>query len=256
MADSDLTRVEELVGDLPNMTRRQAERMKTLIVDSDAREVLELGCGHGVSTAYIAVALSATNGSLVTIDLDAARQRKPNVEELLERVQQRERVTVHYEPTCYTWRLMKLLEEEPRPRFDLCYIDGAHSWFVDGLAFFLVDRLLKPGGWIVFDDLDWTFAGSSTLADRDDIRRMPDDERTQPQVRKIYELLVKPHPSYSNFRVEDGWALAQKLHDASSAAAATPIRVETIVQTKTVGVGEFLTRLSRSLRKRAKRRSR
>jgi predicted O-methyltransferase YrrM len=250
MADSDLTRVEELVGDLPNMTLRQAERMKTLIVDSDAREVLELGCGHGVSTAYIAVALSASNGSLVTIDLDAARQRKPNVEELLERVQQRERVTVHYEPTCYTWRLMKLLEEEPRPRFDLCYIDGAHSWFVDGLAFFLVDRLLKPGGWIVFDDLDWTFARSSTLRRTDEVRGMPEDERAHPHVRKIYELLVKPHPSYSNFRVEEGWAYAQKSYDASSAVGVDQIRVETIVRTEAVGFGEFLSRLARALRNR------
>jgi hypothetical protein len=32
------------------------------------------------------------------------------------------------------------------------------QWFVDGLAFFLVHRLLKPGGWIIFDDLDWTHA--------------------------------------------------------------------------------------------------
>jgi hypothetical protein len=50
-------------------------------------------------------------------------------------------VNYYFEPTSYTWRMMKMLEEDEGPRFDLCYLDGAHSWFVDGFAFFLIDRL-------------------------------------------------------------------------------------------------------------------
>ena len=37
---------------------------------------------------------------------------------------------------------MKMLEDDPEPRFDFCYIDGVHNWADDGFAFFLIDRLL------------------------------------------------------------------------------------------------------------------
>ncbi|MGL5809687.1 MAG: hypothetical protein ACRCYQ_07075, partial [Nocardioides sp.] len=74
--------------------------------------------------------------------------------------------------------------------FDFAFIDGAHSWFVDGLAFFLVDKLLKPGAWVLFDDLDWTYATSPTLSQTELVRSMPEDERNTPQIGKVFELLV------------------------------------------------------------------
>ena len=120
-----------------------------------------------------------------------------------------------------------MLEESPEPRFDLCYLDGAHSWFVDGFAFFLVDRLLRPGGLLVLDDLDWTYASSPTLRSTELVKAMPGDERTEPHVRKVYELLVKPHPSYETFRTQDGWAFARKRRD--SAQSATRVVTETVV---------------------------
>jgi hypothetical protein len=30
------------------------------------------------------------------------------------------------------------------------------NWDTDGPSLFLVDRLLRPGGWIVFDDIEWS----------------------------------------------------------------------------------------------------
>jgi len=213
----DNVRVKELVGDTPLMSLYQANRLTAFMAEHAVQNVLELGFAHGVSTCYMAAALARFgSGSIVTIDLESARQREPNIEELLARVGQSGRVTVYFEPTSYTWRLMKFLEEERRPAFDLCYIDGAHNWFVDGFAFFLVHLLLKPGGWIIFDDLDWTYATSPSLAHTERVRRMPEDERTTPQVRKVYELLVKSHPQYHNFRVENGWAYAQKKCDSVS----------------------------------------
>jgi len=213
----DNVRVKELVGDTLHMSLYQANRLTAFMAEHAVQNVLELGFAHGVSTCYMATALARFgSGSIVTIDLESARQREPNIEELLARVGQSGRVTVYFEPTSYTWRLMKFLEEERRPAFDLCYIDGAHNWFVDGFAFFLVHLLLKPGGWIIFDDLDWTYATSPSLAHTERVRRMPEDERTTPQVRKVYELLVKSHPQYHNFRMENGWAYAQKKCDSVS----------------------------------------
>ena len=146
----------------------------------------------------------------MTIDLESARTAQPNIEELLTQVGERERVKVFYEPTSYTWRLMKFLEQDPLPSFDFCYLDGAHNWFVDALAFTLVDRVLRPGGWIIFDDVDWTYATSPALSKTEWVQNMPADERETPQVQKIFDLLVKTHPNYHHFRLEDGWAYAQK----------------------------------------------
>ena len=38
------------------------------------------------------------------------------------------------------------------PIFDYVFIDGAHTWMLDALAFLLVDRLLRVGGYVDFDD--------------------------------------------------------------------------------------------------------
>ncbi len=204
--------VQKIVGNTPHMTLHQATAMSELIETYDINDILELGFAHGVSTAYMASALGRKNskGGMTSIDLLHSKVRTPNVETLLQKVGQVERVNVFFEPTSYTWKLMKMLEEDPEPRFDLCYLDGAHNWYVDGFAFFLVDRLLRPGGWIVFDDMNWTYAGSPTNRNTEKVRQMPEEERITPQVKKVYDLLVKTHPNYHNFKVENQWGYAQK----------------------------------------------
>jgi predicted O-methyltransferase YrrM len=242
------TEVKRRVGATPVMSPEQAERLTWLIAEHGVRDILELGFSHGVSTCYMAAALGRGHGGhIVTIDREVARTRQPNIEELLARIGERERVTVYFEPTSYTWRLMKFLEETPPPQFDLCYIDGAHSWFVDGFAFFLVDLLLKPGGWIVFDDLYWTYATSPSLVQSKLVKEMPEDERTTPQVHKIYELLVKPHPSYHNFRIEANWAYAQKRTDVTGRSPSREIVVEKVIEERYVGLGGVLVRAAKRL---------
>jgi predicted O-methyltransferase YrrM len=220
--------VRELVGDVPHMTLAKGRTIAAFIGENKIRDILELGFRHGVSTCYMAGALEDTGGGCVTtIDLESAKGNRPSIEQLIKRTGLRG-VEWFYEPSSYTWRLMKFLERDPSPRFDLCFIDGAHSWFVDGFAFFLVDRLLRPGGWIILDDLDWTYANSPSLGTSERVKSMPAEERATAQVRKIYELLVKPHPSYTEFRVEDGWGYARKKLEAETCAG--NVKREVIVQ--------------------------
>jgi predicted O-methyltransferase YrrM len=219
--------VRQILQDTPHMRLRQAYRITELIHQNKIKDVIELGFAHGVSTCYMAAALQeAGGGSITTIDLESARCLCPNVEQLLEKCGYAGMVDVCYEPTSYTWRLMKFLENDVTPRFDLCYVDGAHDWFVDGFAFFLIDRLLRVGGWIIFDDLDWTFATSPSLHSAEWVKSMPQDERETPQIRKVYELLVRTHPCYSDFRVQEGWAYAHKV--SASVARSARIRRETV----------------------------
>lgn len=47
--------------------------------------------------------------------------------------------------------------------FDFVYLDGAHAFQHDAPATVSVKELLKPGGYLLMDDYDWTFAISPSL---------------------------------------------------------------------------------------------
>lgn len=202
----NLRKVKQVVGDLPYMTLEKALIIKDLIHKNNISNILELGFYHGVSTCYMAAALEEEGqGSILTIDLHSAKNRQPNIEQLLEQCGYQDIVDYYYEPVSYNWRLMKLIESNEKT-FDFCYLDGGHDWYNTGLAFFLVDKLLQPGGWIIFDDLDWTMEHIEAKW----AVRKPLEERTTPQVRKVWELLVKTHPNYTNFYEQGSWGYVQK----------------------------------------------
>jgi predicted O-methyltransferase YrrM len=99
----------------------------------------------------------------------------------------------------YNWSLMKLLRDHQTPIFDYVFIDGAHTWALDALAFLLVDRLLKTGGYVDFDDYDWSLAVSPSQ--RPDVfpatRRLFTDEQIHERhVSLIVDLLVRRDPRY------------------------------------------------------------
>ncbi len=179
---------------------------------------LELGFAHGVSSCYIAAALDEVGvGHLTSVDLASSRLREPTIEELLERTGLGDRVTVVREPTSYTWFLKKEIEHSTTgnvctPVYDFCFVDGAKNWTIDGFAFFLVDKLLRQGGWVLFDDLNWNYASTGKAeSDGISLREMSDEELRTPHIALVFELLVKQHPSYGELRVQDDhWAWAHK----------------------------------------------
>jgi predicted O-methyltransferase YrrM len=211
-----LDEVAAQLGDTPNMTRLQAGHLASLMVGHGLRDVLELGFAHGAGTSYLAAIARHQGGSVTSVDRPDSRDRRPDAETSLRRTGAGPEVRLVRDAAGYNWALKSMLEDGQGERFDLCYLDGAHDWANDGLAFFLVDRLLRPGGWIVFDDVSWTFATSS-VRDEDWVRAMTREEQTQAQVRKVWELLVLTHPNYGSFVEESDWAMARKGDGASSA---------------------------------------
>lgn len=203
--------VQARVKDLPFMEPEQGERIFRFITDHKFENCLELGFYHGVSSAYIAGALHEMGrGKLVTIDLESARRLSPNIGTLIGALGLEDFVEYYYEPTSYTWRLMKFLQEPEAHRFDFCYIDGGHSWNSTGFAFFLVSRLLNPGGWLLFDDLNWTHRDKA-VCDTAWVRAMPEEERNTPQVGLVYELLVKRDRQFTDFFTQGSWGFARKV---------------------------------------------
>jgi hypothetical protein len=99
----------------------------------------------------------------------------------------------------YNWPLAKMLQRHQAPVYDYIFLDGAHDWAIDGLATLLCDRLLKVGGYLDFDDHDWSFAKSWSL----NPKRFPltakmytDEQVDALQVKMILDLLVRRDGRY------------------------------------------------------------
>jgi predicted O-methyltransferase YrrM len=214
-----LEQVRDYIGKVPYMTYAQAQTLDDLFTRHHIKDCLELGFHHGVSSAYITAILKKNGGGhLTTIDRVGAKANAPNVEQLLEGLGLRDYATIHYEEVSYNWRLMDLIESTSVPLFDFCYIDGGHRWEPDGFAFFLVEKLLRRGGWILFDDLNHSFL--KTYSERGLMpasgelpkgTSLTEREFRTEQIRKVWELLVKQHSSFGNFRDDERWGFAQKL---------------------------------------------
>lgn len=202
---------------IPHMSAKQGRVVYHFIKKNRIRNVLELGFAHGVSSCYMAAALDESGtGTVTAIDMDnpVVLEKEPNIYTLLERTGLQAYVRPILAPS-YIWELMRMIEEQTvgdrcTPIFDFCYIDGAHTWKDDGFAFMLVDKLLNPGGWILFDDINWTYSKSPTLANKEWVKKLPEIERTTPQVKKVFDLLVRQHPDYRNCRIDGAWGWAQK----------------------------------------------
>lgn len=99
----------------------------------------------------------------------------------------------------YNWSLMRLLQVHDEPIFDYAFLDGGHVWALDALAFCLLDRLVKPGGYIDFDDYGWSLAISPALnpaAFPMTAELFTDEQITAQQVALVVDLLVRRDPRY------------------------------------------------------------
>ena len=99
----------------------------------------------------------------------------------------------------YNWPLAQQLAAHEKPIYDYVFLDGAHTFAIDALAFLLVDRLLKVGGHVDFDDYDWTLEISPALNPRAFplTRRLYTGEQIEAkQVRMIIDLLVRRDGRY------------------------------------------------------------
>jgi predicted O-methyltransferase YrrM len=214
MKTGHFDKVQSVFETLPYMSRQQAAIMRKLVVKHDVHDILEIGFFHGKSSAYLAAILEDLGrGHLVTIDRKDARDRQPNIEQLLSSLELAHRVTPVYAHRSHTWELANLIRKDPRPGFDLCYLDGGHTWDDTGFGFLLVDMLLRPGGWIVFDDLGWTIEAAMRDQPKPPRgwRMCSPDERSTPAVGLVFDLLV-PHLGYTGKRTANHgqWGIAQK----------------------------------------------
>jgi predicted O-methyltransferase YrrM len=204
-----IDQVATIVDGLPHMRRPAGTRIYDHVLKHELRRVLELGTYHGVSTCYLGAAVDEIDGHVTTIDRRIALDLKPNVNELLERTGLADRVTPIFAENSFTWELKRMLESPDPPHFDFVFLDAGHMWDVTGFAFFLVDRLLLPGGWLLFDDLNWSVTKSASIGESSWAMALSQEERDSCQVEAVFDLLVGGDGRYECGR-QGNWGWAQK----------------------------------------------
>lgn len=222
----EFDRVRAVLKDTPYMGAVEGWELYNFVLRNRPQRCLELGHAHGASSLYIAAALD-TNGSghLDSVDLLSSENRVPTIESVFAEADLASYLSVFREVNSYTWFLKRKIEEQSctgrcEPCYDFCFIDGCKNWTIDGLAFFLVAKLLRCNGWILFDDYRWTYARHQHKPENDGIttRSLSAEEMAESHIKLIYHLLVMQHPEFSNFELQDGaWAWAQKRPDGSKA---------------------------------------
>ncbi len=97
----------------------------------------------------------------------------------------------------YNWNLSELIykmrDDNLDGIFDVVYLDGAHNFEYDGLACCLLKQLTKVGGYIVFDDVKWTFGNSITRnpVERPNIETLYDDKQIHDcQVQRVLNMFM------------------------------------------------------------------
>src|SRR3954452_16926093 len=214
--------VAAAVAGIPFMSPEQGRVIHDHVASTRARDVLELGTAHGVGAAYLASA----GAHVTTVDFAGAAY-DPSPETTLARAGVADVVTIVREYSSYTWWLKEQVAARSdasgnvEPAYDFVYLDGAKNWTIDGLAVVLAEKtarldglpvalaekLLRPGGWLLRDDLDWTYAQDPGREATDGIvhRGLSEPERTQPHLRALFELIVAQHPSFTELKVQDEW---------------------------------------------------
>jgi predicted O-methyltransferase YrrM len=151
--------------------------LQFLAASINARSVVEIGTGAGVSGIYLVRGM-APEGVLTSIDLEAEHQR-------LAREAYAEAGLAPARTRLITGRALDVLPRLTDGAYDLVFCDAAKGEYGDYLEAAL--RLLRPGGIVAFDNALWhgkvpdsSARDPETVAVRELLRQVKDEERLLP----------------------------------------------------------------------------
>jgi predicted O-methyltransferase YrrM len=103
----------------------------------------------------------------------------------------------------YAWELAKLLSLRRAAGvewiFDFVFLDGGHYFHHDAPAAIVLKDLLKPGGYILFDDYDWSIAISPTTNPAKNAKVLDDFSQEQidmSHVKFVCDLFFDTDPNF------------------------------------------------------------
>jgi predicted O-methyltransferase YrrM len=126
-----------------NVEPDTARVLAVLVRATGARRVLELGTSNGYSTIWLADAVRAVDGQLVSVDID--RERSAEAAQNLDRGGVREPVELRVEDAATT------LRTSSESAWDMIFLDAERSFYAGYWADLL--RVLRPGGLLAVDNV-------------------------------------------------------------------------------------------------------
>lgn len=136
-------------------SRVQKERsIRNILNNTENGRFLEIGIGEFPHFERIKL-LQEKNIAYVGCDLNAvcaSHQRELSIKGL-------DNKNIRFAPNStgtYSWTLFEMLQRGES--FDVIYVDGHHTFYIDLPAILLADKLLKPGGYLLLDDIEWTLS--------------------------------------------------------------------------------------------------
>lgn len=105
----------------------------------------------------------------------------------------------HNEWDSYNWNLSNIIFQMRKQKqagiFDAVYLDGAHTFFHDGLAVCLLKELIKDGGFLILDDLFWRFAGGR-YGEKAGPGRLTREQMEDYQILRVQEIFLSNDPNF------------------------------------------------------------
>lgn len=158
-----------------------------LVLAHGVKSVLEIGLANGFSTLFILDALEqGGGGSLISLDPYQYRDWKGAG---LKRVEEAGCSCAHVFIERFSWQALPEMINDNK-YVDLAFIDGSHSFDNAFVDFYLIDRLLKNEGLLVFDDVGW--AGVERVVHYAVVNRDYEILLTLPRQRPRRERLLHP----------------------------------------------------------------
>ena len=177
------------------------EVLRRLKAERDSLAVAEVGVGIGASTVEF-VRIMGGVGTLHLFDFQDVVEQLIEDLNLLD-VSQGIHIIPHgngrQKFNSYAWSLATMAAACRRERvslelFDFVYLDGGHAFHHDAPSCLVLKEMIKPGGYLVFDDMYWTFNASPVMnpqkkpSIRDDYS---DEQLSIPHVELVVDLFMR-----------------------------------------------------------------
>ncbi len=146
--------IDTVTGSVPWTSPSVCHLLFDLVASFSQPQILEVSCGYGKATAYLAAAARLGGGLVRCVDIERPQWRGRTAEDLVAAVEARDscQVTLACDAR---WYLLDLLTLLPGHWIHLAYIDASHTVEVDSFVALAAWTHLRPGGILVFDDLNW-----------------------------------------------------------------------------------------------------
>ena len=123
----------------------------------------EIGVGIGATTREVARMLNNRGSIWLFSRQREVRELKADLEALGYANVNGDWSSPHNTFSGYHFELAYAFVRNALPPFDLAYIDGGHVYHLDAPAACVLKELCNPGGFMAFDDWQWSLAKSPTL---------------------------------------------------------------------------------------------